>query len=152
MTWLKTLTRLIIVITLWCPSKRMSLFVILILNLGFEASMSLITILLCSLNLACYNIKKKLRKKQIEKMYASSMPYMSMYSKEEKNAHKSAPTKRSMLQVCHQWKEVCYKHTTLGKKYAASMPHAKKNWKWSNRLLHKTDSSSRFKVCLTVRL
>ena len=44
--------------------------------------------------------------------HASSMPYMSMYIQKKKNAHKSAQMKRSMLQACHHWKEVCYKHAT----------------------------------------
>lgn len=59
------------------------MFVSLILNLGFEASMSLIAILLCSLNLACYK-KRGVEKKKFEKMYASSMPYIAMYIQKKK--------------------------------------------------------------------
>ena len=137
MTWLKSLTSLIISITLCWLLKRISLFVSLILNLGFVAKMSLILILCCSLNLACYENKKVT--KEYEKMCTSSMPYIAVFNNEKgvqisaqmkrsmlqachvqlcvfaikkKWCTNSALMKRSMLQACHLGKEVCYKHAT----------------------------------------
>ena len=169
MTRLKILTRLIIGITLCWLLKRISWFVSLFLSLGFVAKMSLFWSFVAH---SIWHVKTK----EYEKMCTSSMPYIAVYNN-KKRVQISAQMKRCVLQACHVqlcvfeikndekkwWKKNDAQSSALNKrsmlqacqtekKYATSMPHANKNWKWSTRITLETVAHPVLKICLTVWL